>query len=362
MSLPNVNIQFANGALGSVVPSADGVVGVIAGKSKVVAAGDTAVFYGSDAFAKEDASYELAAFVKAFYTEAGEGAELWVHNLGMSPEQNTTAFEEAIPTLVEASSGRVRTVALCIDHAVSSIKDHAAAAQTGCEQALAKYRTPVVCLINIEDGSIDTAPALNTLDYDRVAVCWMPTCGTLAGRVAAVNVETHIGRVRDGALKSVTDAPYDNATAETLDNKGYITIRTYAGKGGCFFADDHMACSLTSDYHSLARRRVADKAYRCAYTVLMEYVNDNLPVTAEGHVTAMAAKAIEQEVEQYIYNSMTAEGNLSTDESNSTDKGVKVTVDTGNDFVATSTLNVTIRVKPYGYAKYIEVTLGFLKE
>ena len=44
------------------------------------------------------------------------------------------------------------------------------------------------------------------------------------------------------------------------------------------------------------------------------------------------------------------------------DTGVKVLVDTTNDVVATNQINVSIMVKPYGYAKYIEVELGFLKE
>jgi hypothetical protein len=59
---------------------------------------------------------------------------------------------------------------------------------------------------------------------------------------------------------------------------------------------------------------------------------------------------------------MTAEGNLSVDKSVDGDTGVKVLVDTTNDVVATNQINVSIMVKPYGYAKYIEVELGFLKE
>ena len=123
-----------------------------------------------------------------------------------------------------------------------------------------------------------------------------------------------------------------------------------------------MATAVSDDYRSLARRRVIDKAYRVAYTALVEYVNDNLDVTNEGTLSEMSAKAIEQEVESKIYNSMTAEGNLSTDKSVDGDTGVKVLVDTTNDVVSTNQINVSIMVKPYGYAKYIEVELGFLKE
>ena len=361
MSLPNVSINFKNGSLGSVVPSADGVVGVVVGKSSLVGTEEAKVFYGSTAFAAEKDNPELLAFAKAFYANAGEGAELWVYNFG-GPNQNSTSFETSIGYLVEKSGFRVRTVALCIDHTYTSLDEHLEAAQLFCDQVLEIYHLPVICLINVENcNSYDEFPNLTEKNYDRVAVCCSNDLGAIAGRIAASSVETHIGRVRDGALK-LADRTYDDDAMQFLNNRGYITLRTYAGKDGYFFTDDHMACAETSDFHSLARRRVIDKAYRCAYTVLLEYVNDNLPVTSEGCITAMAAKAIEQEVAQYIYNSMTAEGNLSVDESDSTDMGVKVSVDTTNDFVATNRLNVTISVKPYGYAKYISVDLGFLKE
>ena len=149
---------------------------------------------------------------------------------------------------------------------------------------------------------------------------------------------------------------------ETLFTNGYIVPRCFVGKSGYFFADDCLATAVSDDYRSLARRRVIDKAYRVAYTALVEYVNDNLDVTNEGTLSEMSAKAIEQEVESKIYNSMTAEGNLSTDKSVDGDTGVKVLVDTTNDVVSTNQINVSIMVKPYGYAKYIEVELGFLKE
>ena len=189
--------------------------------------------------------------------------------------------------------------------------------------------------------------------------------GVALGRVAKVDVQVHIGRVKDGALKvaaayiGAEDACVSDAV-ETLYNNGYIVPRCFVGKSGYFFADDCLATADNDDYRSLARRRVIDKAYRVAYAALLEYVNDNLDVTDAGTLSAMEAKAIEQEVESKLYNSMTAEGNLSVSEDG--DTGVNVIVDTTNDVVATNTINVRFQVKPYSYAKFIEGELGFLKE
>ena len=56
---------------------------------------------------------------------------------------------------------------------------------------------------------------------------------------------------------------------------------------------------------------------------------------------------------------MTAYGNLGNDPDNSNDTGVKCYIDPSQNVVSTSTIKVNIKVKPYGYARYIEANLGF---
>ena len=47
------------------------------------------------------------------------------------------------------------------------------------------------------------------------------------------------------------------------------------------------------------------------------------------------------------------------DPSDANDTGVECYIDTEQNIVSNSTLNVQLRVKPYGYAKYINCYLGF---
>ena len=374
MALPNVNIDFKNGALGGVAQSADGVVGMLIGLADAtsLAEGKAVCVYSSDCLAKYGITEGTPAHkaISEFYAEAGEGAELWLMAVDAT---DAAALLAEGKTLLKAANGRIRTLGVVPSEGVAAdkITEVALAAQVLGEWATDTLFAPVIILLPALYS--DTLPGVATMTNNRVGFVVGDTVensdtamiGVALGRVAKIDVQVHIGRVKDGALKvavayvGAEDACVSDAV-ETLHNNGYIVPRCFVGKSGYFFADDSLATADSDDYRSLARRRVIDKAYRVAYTALLEYVNDNLDVTNEGTLTAMSAKAIEQEVESKIYNSMTAEGNLSTDGDG--DTGVKVLVDTTNDVVATNKINVSIQVKPYGYAKYIEVELGFLKE
>ena len=56
---------------------------------------------------------------------------------------------------------------------------------------------------------------------------------------------------------------------------------------------------------------------------------------------------------------MTAQGNLGNDPSDSSDTGVECKIDYDQNILATSQVKIGLRVKPNGYAKYIDVELGF---
>ena len=59
------------------------------------------------------------------------------------------------------------------------------------------------------------------------------------------------------------------------------------------------------------------------------------------------------------YTQMTAQGNLGNDPSDSSDTGVECKIDYDQNILATSQVKIGLRVKPNGYAKYIDVELGF---
>lgn len=67
-------------------------------------------------------------------------------------------------------------------------------------------------------------------------------------------------------------------------------------------------------------------------------------------------------MERAIVSNMTANGNLGNDPGDTNDTGVECSIDYAQNILATSHLAVGLRVKPNGYAKYIDVELGFKTE
>jgi hypothetical protein len=187
--------------------------------------------------------------------------------------------------------------------------------------------------------------------------------GLLAGTLANIPVQRSIARVRNGALP-VNQMYIGNTTVELSDveiihDKGYITFRKFAAKAGYYFSDDKLATKVTDDYALIPRRRVIDKAYRIAYITLLEELNDEMSVDDAGRIPAAVVKNTQTTVERAIVNNMTAYGNLGNDPSNQNDTGVQCYIDTNQNVLATSKLQVQLRVKPHAYPKFIDVYLGF---
>lgn len=399
MAKPYVKIRFANGALGSVPASADGVVGMVVNGSSVAGKlelGKPYVLRDLDGLAAlgvtgaaTDANKYLYQCVELFYAEAGKGAELWVMVVASAtlPSAMLDPNNDNAKKLIRASKGRVRTV-VALTSATDTVAEDAAlgsdvATAIAKGQALGEWATdtlyaPVLVLIEgkgYTDAAAVALPDLTEGTDNRVGVVIGQVmdgdtavgslAAVIAGRIAKIPVQRHIGRVRDGALK-IESATIDgtveiaDADIDTVNDKGYITLTTHVGRSGYFVCDDHLATAVSDDYHSLARRRVVDKAYRIAHNTLLNYLNDEVACNGDGTIVAAVAKAWEADVVAAIANQMTANGELGTDPADSRDKGVKCEVDREQNVVSTGKVKVRIAVKPYGYAKYVEAELGFM--
>jgi hypothetical protein len=86
---------------------------------------------------------------------------------------------------------------------------------------------------------------------------------------------------------------------------------------------------------------------------------DDLNLTATGTLMPADAKAIETEIEQVIAQEMTANGELSADVSKKSDKGVKALIDLTEKVGTTRKIKGKIKVRPKGYAFWLEFSIGF---
>lgn len=404
--LPYVKIDFANGAIGASEPMDDGVTGLICttvavtqtvdgGTDNVFALNTPYLITKLDDLVKKgvtsessDVNATLYKAVKEFFDEAPEGSKLWIMGVAdtVTIDDIVDKTKDNAKKLLIAANGTIRTLAV-------KIKDKSAytpTVTTGIDgtvrtaitnaQALAEWATetlfaPVMILIEGRHytGNAETLVSnpVNTGNNNRVGVVIGDTVadskgaavGLLAGRIASIPVQRSVARVRTGSIVATTmyigGVAAELGNPETINDCGFICPRTFVGKGGYFWSDDKLAAEASDDYSLIPRRRVADKAYRIAYTTLVNEIAEEISVTDDGKISAPVVKAIQTAVESAIVNNMTSRGNLGNDPSDPNDMGVECYINPDQNIIATSRLDVQVRIKPHGYSKYINVSLGF---
>lgn len=397
--LPSVNITFENGNIGGSLATPDGVFGMILPmawiqpSSVVIGSLSDAVGLGIDQVNHPRAYRAL----KEFYDEAGTGTKLWIIGSTAGSGSNYMLTGSAAAKLMSDSNGEISMIFDVYDHNVSTIPllntqgieqdivDAISVATAFAENSVSVNKKPVVVVLEgynpklKVDGTIDTAALIDLTQQNsnRTVVLLggeLPVTsatenglgtaiGTLAGRLAAIQVQRNIGRVKDGPVKPqviwLGNKPAESSDLDAIHEKGFVTFRRHIGKAGYFFTDDPTATLTTDDFRFINRLRVIDKAYRIAFATLTEYILDEVPLNADGTINAIFAKSIEGHVERELVQLMTSNGELSGDPQDNDDNGVVVQVDTTNNVAQDSTINVVLKVRPFGHARFFEVSLGF---
>lgn len=393
MGKPKVSIAFENGNLGVVATSPDGVCGIV---SSATANLDFAlntvytVFNLKEAEAlgiiNSVANYELHKTIKEFYAEAGDGTELWIY--GVAKTQTLDQLVAASEIMLTASNRRIKFVLCKYAPSVAEVTTEAglregfpatiAAAQAIAENFTTNKIHPVVFVLEGYNysGVVADLVGFSLAMNNRVAVLIGDTekrtgptaskgaaVGVLGGRIAKNQVHVNVGRVKDGALKPlqffILDKPVEQVNIDALYDKGFITLTTHVGKSGYFFVDDHLACTVEDDYHFLTRRRVIDKAFVLANATLTNYILDDFNLLDGGKLSPIDARTIEAEIERVIAQEMSANNELSIDVTKANDTGVSALVDTTNNVATTGVIQGKVQVKPKGYGRYLEFTIGY---
>lgn len=396
MILPRVKIQFLDGQLGTVGESADGLMALICGAvavSGTLALNTVYTVTSMDDLAElgvtADNNAVLYKQVSEFYDEAGTGVKLILYPV--APATTVTSLCDYTKTdagfareLITKQNGNLRGIGICNLNSSSS-----AASANGLDpdvftalpkaQQLGEWATTELyapLFFILEGRNYDPTKELKDMTsekYDRVGIAIGDTAagtngatiGTWLGRIAKSAVQRNIGRVKDGALaplemyvgtKKIDEA---ESTIRSIYEKGYLVARKYVGRSGYFFADDNLACDPTGDYAHLAHRRVIDKAYRIAYDLMLDMLLDELEVNDDGTLQVGVVKSWQQTVESGINKQMTVNGELCA---NSDGEGCQCYIDETQNVLSTSKVLMTLKVRPYGYARYVDVNLGFLVE
>lgn len=391
--LPRIKIFFENGALNQVAPSPDGVLGIVCTGTAVVDTFALATAYTLRSLAQLTAlgvtatnNAPLVKIVTEFYDQAGEGTEVWIMAFPDTVKMSDMVDKDTAyaTSLVAAANGRLRGIIVSRTPGVGYVPVVTNGMDADVElaiingQLLAEYTADVqfapifIILEGYEYTGVPSAlPDLTLLENNRVAVFIGDTdsaskgasMGTIAGRIASTPVQRNLGRVKDGPLAPVKtyikSTITELADVASIHDKGFIVFRTFVGRSGYFFNDDFMATLPTDDYSHLTARRTIDKAFRICYDVLLEQLLDEIPVNGDGTMQAPMVKTWQMLVENAIATQMTANGELSADAADPKDRGVKCFIDANQNIISTSKMNVSVRVRPFGYPRYIDVYLGF---
>ena len=393
MNTPRLKVYFENGALGQVQPSADGVFGILCTAATV--AGTFALQTPYVLRKLEDLDVlgitlannpGLLKVVTDFYAEAPAGTEVWImgfaDTVAMSAMVDVTDLTKG-RALILAANGRLRglfvsrTPDVGYTPTITNGLDADVILARANAQALAVWATdskaaPLFVVISgthysgnavdLTDLTLETKNRVAVMIGDRIAGT-RAAVGLLAGRLARIPIQRNIARVSDGTLATVTAfigaKTVEQAEWESIHAKGYITFRTLVGRAGYFFVDDALATLPTDDYNHLTARRTIDKAYRIAYATVLEKLLSEVPVNTAGTVPPAVAKSWEADVENAIATAMTVPGELSADPTNASDKGVKCFIDPNQPLASTGSLDIQVRVRPYGYARFLNIYLGF---
>lgn len=386
--LPRIKINFLEGQLGIVGVSPDGLVALIIGAMAVSSTFELGKSYSitkpSDlkelGITKEN-NPALAEAVTDFYKEAEEGTSVVVVGVDASKKMAELCANEdggLVRKVIERHSGALRAVFVSTpagdsEQATEGLSPDTLAtlqpAQDLAEWATTSLYAPLFIVVDGRGYTGENLKDLGQAKFNRVGVLVgsktaedKGSCiGVLAGRIASKPVHRNVGRVADGALKG--EAFYlggkrieeKQSAVTALYEKRYIAIRRYVGRTGYFFADDNLATALTDDYAQIANRRVIDKAYRIAYNTLLDKMLDEIELNEDGTMQAPILKSWESELEAEINKAMTANSELSSSEGS----GCKVFIDPKQNVVSTSKIAISLKVRPHGYARYIDVNLGF---
>ncbi len=384
MGLPKVIFNIGHGGLGRLAAAIEKVPGmVLTGNTvaeKVTLGKSYQIFSLNEVenmgIEKEGVNAFAYKQIADFYKEAGQGAELWIMLVSDATTQEQMAdFDEPYGAkLVADARGAIRVLGLAkkasenetIANGISADAEKAVVkAERLAKEYEAKYMPlRVVVAGNSFNGKVSDLKDYQEADYRHTAMLIANNAGTksasigmLMGRLASVPTQRSIARVKDGAVEDFNGYFTNGEKVESLtdgwDNihdKGYIFLRTFAGRAGFYFTDDQTLTSVADDFSSLGRGLVMDEAILIVYNTLVENLSDEIPMTDSGKIHPAIIKNWQTDVESQLEGLMVAKGKLSN---------VSCFIDDKQDVLATDKVVVSVKLQPVGYAKMIEVEIGF---
>ncbi len=311
-----------------------------------------------------------------FYDKSGNGTELWLMLVSdaTSQEQMADLNEPYASKLIADAKGKIRILGVVKKAVEGATIEHGLDADSGLSVVVAeilaqdceeKYM-PIRVIVAGNNFSGDATALLNYREthFPHVAMTISNNdgsrtadVGSALGRLADIPTQRSIARVKDGAIELFKGYFTDGSKAEDFINnrenihaKGYLFYTTHASRPGYYFNDDLTLTVPTNDFSLLSRGLVMDEAMIITYDTLIEELSSEVSINSAGEIHPAIVKNWQANVEKQINALMVSQGKLS---------GVKCFINPKQDILSNDKLEVSIKLQPVGYAKQIDVKIGF---
>ncbi len=291
-------------------------------------------------------TYALAALAAPAYTSTEVIAALaaltadpreWgaVHLCGQA---STAAGSATMASVLDTQLEAAATGSFRYSHAIIEAADVSDSLLIAAFASFASKR------VNVCAGFCRLTSSITGRGYKRSAA--LP----LAARLSKVGIGVDLARVKDGSLPGVTYLHRDEQVTQALDASRFSTLRSLIGRQGYYITNARLMAPSGSDYRLTQYRRVMDKGCAVGRDALLDYLNGDVRINANGTIFELDARAIEANATSALNAALTQPGHVSA---------VRCVVDRTNNVQSTEKIKAQLRITPLGYAKSIDEDIGF---
>lgn len=232
-----------------------------------------------------------------------------------------------------------------------------------------------ICDVGSADTSTNVKTAKASFSDRRVAPCYgyeivssplafegysnrLASCsGSISARANRVVASSALDRYAEGSLNGTQYIYFDSNADSTVDAVGINTLRTWPRAAGFYIANSYLAAPTGSDFTFWQLGRLMDLGCSAVYGAMQQFIADDLRTLAGGTLDPKDAAIVNtaglNALTQALMRPKNARGRAGLV------SAVSFLADLTNDVLDTEILQTTTGIRPRGYTRTINQTIGF---
>jgi hypothetical protein len=385
MAFSEVSITVAGGGIGRRAPNQDKISGYVVWNAATPSGFASVIYQKVFTLAQAEglgivtgSTFDSEHYQISEFFRANDEGELWIAWNGAAADPT---FQEIVD-LQQAASGTIRQMMMVSTAVFDGLEPTAITAKL----ALIPSDQPLSVVFAAEFSTLTAAtlPDLRALTSPKVSVVVaqagdgaakaitdvtnisLANVGAALGTLSRAGVQESIGHpARFNSLSNGSDmevlmygtgenvADLTITQQEAVKTLGYLVARKRQPQlAGSFWERVPTSVVFTDDFAFIENNRVIDKAIRLVSAALTPQLQSGLLLNTDGTLSDSTVGFFKDLCEDPL-TGMQSDIEISDSE---------VLIDPLQDVLATSTLEVTIRILPIGIAEFISVTIGLTAE